>query len=163
MTTGSGPVDVHDARSSGVSAGSSVLGIMRRAIAGWILILLGVWLFTATTGSAAGSAIVGSILLASWWGAGVGVLAGRPTGRLAGLAAAAIGILVGLSLGLGGIDTPITPWLFSTADAIRWYVVQPVGYIVAVVSALAGFLIIEPFGPATPPPTPPSDVEDPDD
>jgi hypothetical protein len=137
-----------------VEGAPAMMGAARRAIAGGILIVLGFWLFSAMTRSASGSGIVGFVLLAAWTGAGFGVIAGHPTGRLAGLALAAVGIIVGLSLALGGVDSPVAPWFFSTADAIRWYVVQPVGAILAVVSALAGFLLIEPFKRTTPVSTP---------
>jgi hypothetical protein len=129
-----------------------MLGRLRRVIAGGILVVLGLGLFSTGIGGLTPERSIAALALtATWCAVGIVVIAGTPWARLAGLALSVVGIVVGVSLATAGVDSPLAAVLFSAADAARWYVVMPVGYGLAILSAIAGLLLVVSFGSATDP------------
>lgn len=128
---------------TGPMAGSS-----RRIIAGSVLVLLGFWLLTSQASVAPERGMLGLVALALWGGAGIAVIAGKPWGRLLGLALACLTLVCALSLATVGIDNPLAGHFFSPADALRWYVVMPTGWVIAILAGLTGLLLLVPFDPA---------------
>ncbi len=124
----------------------STLSTLRRVVAGIVLFVVAVLLSAASTASGSRVGLVlGLAILAGWGVAGVAIFAGNHWGRILGLGASAIGLLVGWSLATSGIESPLTEVMFSPPDAVRWYVVMPAGYLFAALSAVAGLLLLLPF------------------
>lgn len=114
-----------------------MLGTLRRVVAGAVLIVVGA-LFAIQGPS-------GLLMLAAWGGSGLALLAGQPWSRNAGLVVAGVGLAVGAFLAIEGVSSPLAETLFASQDAARWYVVQPLGYVVAILSGIAGALLLRPF------------------
>ncbi len=126
-----------------------VLGSLRRIAAGSILIVLGVALFAWQSPPTPERSAFGLVLLAAWGGSGVGVFWGRPWGRILGLAVSCLGLVVALWVASEGTDSPYAR-VFFPRDAARWYVVLPMSYAFAVLSGVAGALLLLPFRPGQP-------------
>jgi hypothetical protein len=124
----------------------SFLGSLRRILAGIVLLATG-WLLLTTLASSGstGGLVLGLVVVAAWGVSGIAVIAGKPWGRLLGLGVATAGLLVGWSLAAAGIGSPLAGVMFSPADAARWYVVVPAGYVFAAISVIAGLLLLLPF------------------
>lgn len=118
-----------------------MLGTLRRIVAGVVLIGVGVLFATQS--------LSGLLVLSGLGGSGLAVIAGTTWSRNAGLVASGIGLGVGTLLGLAGVGSPLAELLFSSQDAARWYVVQPLGYAVAILSGIAGVLLLPPFRSGT--------------
>ena len=119
-----------------------MLGTLRRIIAGVVLALTGVALWWVIGAPPLGSMVVLPVALA---GAGVAVLSGGAWGRRIGLVVSGAGLVVGIWCALAGTGSPLAPLVFSAADAARWYVVMPTGYGLAVLTGIAGALLLVPF------------------
>ncbi len=124
-----------------------MFGDVIRILAGGILTIMGIVLFAMALGGVGLASLAGLLLAVSWAAAGIAVLAGKPWGRVLGLVVSLVGLAVGVSLATGGTESPLARGFFSAADAARWYVVMPTGYACAILSAIAGLLLIPPFGP----------------
>lgn len=124
----------------------AMLGPARRIVAGIILIVVGLAILSVG-GQSAGRVPV--VLSAAWGASALAVLAGEAWGRILGLVVSVVGLAIGASLATAGIASPFATLIFSGADAARWYVVMPVGYGLAILSAVAGVLLLLPF-PAAP-------------
>jgi hypothetical protein len=114
-----------------------MLGSLRRVAAAAVFIVLG----------------LGLLLMArspwglAWGACAVALLANVPRSRAIGLAAAALGLAVGLVLATQGIDSPdsLLAAFFRPEDTGRWYVVMPIGWGLAILSGIAGTLLLLPF------------------
>jgi hypothetical protein len=114
-----------------------MLGTLRRVVAGIVLIVVGV--------PFAMQSPLGLVLVAGWGASGLALLAGKPWSRNAGLVASGVGLSIGAVLATAGVGSPLAEVLFSSQDAVRWYVVQPLGYVVLIFSGIAGTLLLRPF------------------
>jgi hypothetical protein len=119
-----------------------MLGSLRRILAGVTLMVAGVALWWVIGLPPLGRMMVLPAALAV---AGVAVLSGAAWGRPIGLVMAGLGLVVGIWCGLAGTGSPLAALVFSPADAGRWYVVMPTGYGLAILSGIAGTLLIAPF------------------
>jgi Ca2+/H+ antiporter len=124
----------------------AVLGLLRRVISGCGLMLVGVWLLAGGANGLTGArTVIGILLFAVYVTTGTGVLARATRARVAGLVLSLAGLVVGGSLAMSGVDSGFAQLLFSPADAARWYVVMPTGYVLAIVAAIVGALLLKPF------------------
>lgn len=104
-------------------------------------------LTTGSHGPNAGRMAFAVVLFAAWGGCGIALFTDVPWARTVGLAASLLGLVAGLVLATQGIDSPdaLLEVLFSPEDAGRRYVVMPTGWGFAVLSGIAGALLLLPF------------------
>ena len=123
--------------------------MVRRVLAGDLLIVLGLLLFASQLGSDAGRLVFGLALLAGWGGAGLGVITGRPWGRFVGLALAGVGLVGALfqfsQSGPGGQRALLEVFFLAGGPSFAWINVAIASAGFAMLSALAGALLILPL------------------
>lgn len=124
--------------------------ILRRILAGLILVWLGIVLYlNGSSGTSPERTVLTLALVVVWCGCGIAVLAGLGRARILGLGLSLAGSVAGLVLATQGIDSPrvLLDVVFAPQDAGRWYVVMPIGWMFAILSGIAAALLVSPFPP----------------
>jgi hypothetical protein len=123
--------------------------VVRRVLAGGLLIILGLVLLASQRGGAGERVVFGIACLLIWGLAGAGVIAARPWGRVAGLLLAGVG-LMGAAFqfsqsGPGGQRVLLDAFFLAAGSSFAWANVAIASAAFAVLSALAGALLLLPL------------------
>lgn len=125
--------------------------MIRRILAGGLLIILGSLLLWSQRGGDAARVVIGLACVLTYAVAGLGVIAGRPWGRVAGLLLAAAGLLGGaFQLSQSGPDGQrvlLEVFFLAGGPSFAWINVGIASAAFAVLSALAGALLLLPISP----------------
>jgi len=125
----------------------------RRMIGAVILIGLGLALFGSQVSADPGRMVFGLGLLLLWGGTGLAVLAGRPLGRLVGLALSGVGVVVAIweagqaNTGADGARVLVDVFFVARDPHFAWINVAAASFAFAALSAIAGALLVLPFAP----------------
>ena len=128
--------------------------MVRRILAGVILLGLGLALFGSQVSADPGRMVFGSALLLLWGATGLAVLTGLSWGRLIGLALSVVGFGVAIweagQANTGADDARLLVDVFFVArdPHFAWINVAAASFAFAALSAIAGALLVLPFAHA---------------